>query len=115
MQLQHHHIYLNPFGQLSLLVLPGESLVGEDHDTVVSLSSQRPSHALGGVTHGVKGEEVALADGESVTQILQTSLENARLGVDIRDAEHEHGAPEMMVKVHSFGYLASCNLGNNGT
>lgn len=50
-------------------------LVGKDHEAVVGFPSDGSAHALGGVSHGVEGEEVVLPDLEVIPQVFQTSLE----------------------------------------
>lgn len=49
-------------------------LVSEDHDAIVRLAAQRPSHTLRRVPHGIKGEEVVLPDLVVVSQVLQPRL-----------------------------------------
>lgn len=57
-----HQILLDPARQLVPLVRPGKPLVGEEHDTVVSLPTHDSPHTLRCVPHGVKREEVILSD-----------------------------------------------------
>lgn len=56
-------------------------LIGEDHQPVICLSSQDTSHALSRVSHGVKGEEVVLANPVGVAEVLESSFEDARFRV----------------------------------
>lgn len=49
-------------------------LVSEDHEAIVRLAPDGPTHALGRVAHGVEGEKVLLADLELVAQVLQPRL-----------------------------------------
>lgn len=55
-------------------VREGSHLVGKDHEAVVGLAPDGATHALGGVAHGVKGEEVILPDLELVPQVLEPRL-----------------------------------------
>lgn len=57
-------------------------LVGKDHQAVVGFPSDGSAHALGGVSHGVEGEEVVLPDLEVIPQVFQTSLEEQQTGRD---------------------------------
>lgn len=49
-------------------------LIRKDHQAVVGLPSNGPSHTLRRVPHGVEGQEVILPDLELVPQVLQTGL-----------------------------------------
>lgn len=53
---------------------PSPYFVSEDHEAVVRLAPDGATHTLGGVAHGVKGEEVVLTDLELVPQVLQPRL-----------------------------------------
>lgn len=57
-------------------------LVSKDHQAVVGFPSDGSAHALGGVSHGVKREEVILPDLEVVPQVFQASLEERESGQD---------------------------------
>ena len=49
-------------------------LVSEDHDAIVSFTTDCTPHALSCVTHGIKCQEVIFLDLEVVPQVLQSSL-----------------------------------------
>ncbi len=44
------------------MLLPGKSFVGEDHDSVICLSSKGSTDALSGVSHRVKSQKVIFAN-----------------------------------------------------
>lgn len=49
-------------------------LVSKDHEAIVRLAPDGPTHTLGRVAHGIKGEKVVLSDLELVPQVLQPCL-----------------------------------------
>lgn len=55
-------------------------LVGKDHEAVVCLASDGPTHTLGSMAHGIEGEKVILSDLELVPQVLQPRLWVRRWG-----------------------------------
>lgn len=55
-------------------------LVSEDHQAIVRLASDGPTHTLGGVAHGVKGEKVVFTDLELVPKVFQPCLWVQRWG-----------------------------------
>ena len=52
----------DPSGELFLLLIQAISVVGEDHDAIVILSSDDTAETLGRLPDGVKGEKFALGD-----------------------------------------------------
>lgn len=52
---------------------------------------------------------------ERVSEILESCLENPRLGVDIGDSKHEHRPAEVVVKVDALADLAARHRQQNGT
>jgi hypothetical protein len=51
------------------MLLPGKSFVGEDHDSVICLSSKGSTDALSGVSHRVEGQKVVFANLKFLNQI----------------------------------------------
>ena len=49
-------------------------LVSKDHQAIVRLAPDGPTHTLGGVAHGVKGEKVVLTNLELVPKVFQPCL-----------------------------------------
>lgn len=50
-------------------------LVGEDHEAVVRLAPDGPTHTLGRMAHGIEGEKVILTNLELVPQVFQPCLQ----------------------------------------
>lgn len=55
-------------------------LVGKDHEAVVSLAPDGPTHALGRVAHGIEGQKVILSNLELVPKVFQPRLRVQRWG-----------------------------------
>ena len=53
---------------------PDPHLIGKDHEAIVRLAPDGPTHTLGCVAHGIEGEKVVLSDLELVPQVLQPRL-----------------------------------------
>lgn len=100
-------VLLNPPWKLPSFVCSSVSLVGEDHEAVVRLASDGSAHALSCVPHGVERQEVVLSDLKLIPKILQPSLQDAALSVDVRDPKHDDRSTKMMHKIYAFRHLPS--------
>ena len=55
-------------------------LVGKDHQAIVRLAPDGPTHTLGSMAHGIKGEKVILTNLELVPKVFQSCLWVQRWG-----------------------------------
>ena len=120
-----------PSGQPTSLVRASIPTIGKKHEPVVGFGAQNAADALGSMPQGVEGEKIGFADLVSFTHVLESGLfvdcvttkrmidrvmylEDARFGVLIGHAKHDHCAAIVVVKVDALAHLSPCNRQEDG-
>lgn len=103
---------IDPFGQLCAFAR--EPSVREHHDAVIVFAAEDSPQALGGVAHGVEGEEVVFADAVGFAQEFEAGFEDAGFGVLEWDTDAEDGAAVMVVEIYPFADFSPGNAEEDG-
>ena len=100
---------IDPGRELLDVVSALVALIGEDHQPIVILGSQDSAHALRGLTHGIEGEEVCIADLVVFLEEEHAGAQVSRGGVLEWDSKH-HDTPSIVAcKIDSFRHFTASN------